>query len=290
MSSFPPPQRPQELLRRAGLRAKKSWGQNFLCDPTVLQSITEAIAPSPRGPIVELGAGLGALTYHLAVAGAPILAIERDRDLAPILQRYLSWASHFEVRQANVLRLDYGALAHELGGPLTVVGNLPYQLSGRILVALADAAVAVRRAVLMVQREVAERLVAPPGGRTYGLLSVLVQRAFTPHIVRLVAPSCFHPPPRVESAVVSLLGQDEQRDPADERAMVAVARAAFSGRRKNLRNALRGGLHADAASIDGVLQQAQIAGTVRAETLSCAAFAHLGRCVAAAGLLPGTAP
>ena len=185
MSSFiaedmPPPKTPQALLRAAGLRAKKTWGQNFLCDQNVLRAIAQATGAGPEQPVVELGAGLGALTYHLLNCRGQVIAIERDRELVPHLSDYLQPAgARLQIREADAARLDYALMAQEFG-PLSVAGNLPYQLSGRILVSLADARGAVRQAVLLVQREVADRLLASPPGREYGLL----QRVSSAHFPR----------------------------------------------------------------------------------------------------------
>lgn len=281
---------PQMLLRQAGLRAKKSWGQNFLCDSGVLHDIVAASRASPTRTLVELGAGLGALTEQLLVAGSPVIAIERDRDIVPLLDAHLGHHAHLQIREADAGRLNYAALAVEVGAPLHVVGNLPYQLSSRILVNLADAAPHVDTAVVMVQREVADRLIAHPPGRDYGLLSVLVQRRFTIAIVAEVPPSAFHPPPKVHSAVVRLVAVPQIRTREEDCAMVIAARAAFCARRKTLRNALMRApflterLTADAAL--AVLTQAQVDPKARAETLHLNDFARLGKALAQAGFVP----
>jgi 16S rRNA (adenine1518-N6/adenine1519-N6)-dimethyltransferase len=275
------------LLRQAGLRAKKSWGQNFLCHSGVLADIVAAARAAPERTLVELGAGLGALTEQLLLAGSPVIAIERDREIVPVLQAHLGKHAHLQIRQADAGRLDYAALAAELKSPLHVVGNLPYQLSSRILVNLADAAPHVESAVVMVQREVADRLIAHPPGRDYGLLSVLVQRRFTISIVSSVPPSAFHPPPKVHSAVVRLVAVPQMRTAEQDRAMVIAARAAFCARRKTLRNALMRAAHLtvrlDAAQALGVLKAADIDPGARAETLHLNDFARLGTALSAAG-------
>jgi 16S rRNA (adenine1518-N6/adenine1519-N6)-dimethyltransferase len=181
--------------------------------------------------------------------------------------------------------LDYGQLAQKLGAQPVVCGNLPYHLSSRILVSLADQARSIRSAVLMVQREVADRLAANPGGRTFGLLSVLVQRALMVSVLRRVSPAAFHPRPKVTSAVVRLEPRATLVDRVTDRRLVSAARAAFSTRRKTLKNSLRRGLAADGRVVVGAIVAAQIDPSARAERLSVDDFARLGNSLAAAGLL-----
>lgn len=275
------PPSPEDQLRAAGLRAKKSWGQNFLKDEGILHDIAAATGAGPAHPVVELGAGLGALTHHLLLCGGTVIAVERDREIVPALTERFRDQPTLEIMEADAARLDYGALAARLGQSLIVAGNLPYQLSGRIMVSLADAVPHISRAVLLVQKEVAERLVAPPGNKTYGLLSVLVQRSFHARAIRHVPPSAFHPRPKVDSMVIALerLSGEHmpwlQKDPALDAALVRVARAAFSSRRKTLRNALSGGLQRPAADIERLVQASGIDPNCRAETLSVASFAAL---------------
>ena len=280
---LPPPPDVRALLAAAGLHAKKSWGQNFLLDASALADIARASGAGPEQPVVELGAGLGALTYHLVARGGRVLAVERDRELAPILRAALAWATRLEVREADAARLDYAALAQELGGPLAVTGNLPYQLSGRILVALAGARPVVRQAAFLVQREVAERLASPPGCRAYGLLTVLVQRSFEVRIVRQVPPGAFLPPPKVHSAVVRL--EARAAVGASDAALVAAARAAFHARRKTLKNAVAGALAASPAAVEAAVLAAGLDPVARAETLAVADFGRLGDALVRAGLV-----
>ena len=285
MSEPPAPApNPRRLLAAAGLRAKKSWGQNFLCDQDALAQIAATSEAGPQRPVVELGAGLGALTYHLLLRGGHVLAIERDRELVPVLRRALAWAETLEVLEEDAVKLDYAALRARLGGEaLTVAGNLPYQLSSRILVGLAEAAPNVERAVLLVQREVAERLVATPGGRDYGLLTVLAGRVFAAEIVRSVSPAAFLPPPKVWSAVVRLVAHGGSRSAAADAHLVRAARAAFSQRRKTLRNAVSGGLGAPKEAVAKAIEAAGIDPGARAETLSIEQFARLGQALQTAG-------
>ena len=274
--SLPPPLRPRDLLSTHGLGPKKSFGQNFLHDLSVLETAVRAIGVKPGQPVLELGAGLGALTHALLSAGAEVIAIERDRDLVPILREHFGGVGTLSIREGDAGALNYRELSEEVGAALHVAGNLPYNLSSRILVNLADAGDYVQRSVVMVQREVAERLVAGPGSRIYGLLSVLVGRAFASRILRVVPPGAFFPAPKVHSALV-LLERHPHRLPTEVQArLVRVARAAFSKRRKTIRNALKTGLNIESEALLAALQAANIEAGARAEELSIEDFAHLG--------------
>jgi 16S rRNA (adenine1518-N6/adenine1519-N6)-dimethyltransferase len=241
-----------------------------------------------------------------------VVAVERDRELVPVLHRHIEGAfpglplardpegltpraatgrsngaadpRSLTILEADAAQVDYADLARRLESPPVVCGNLPYQIASRILVAIADQARHVRRAVLMVQKEVADRVVATPG-REYGLLSVLVQRSMRAGTVCRVPRSAFHPQPRVTSAVVRLEPHGELLDPATDRRLVAAARAAFANRRKTLKNCLVRGLRGDGDTVSAAVQAAGLDPGARAETLAVTDFARLGRELAVAGLL-----
>lgn len=270
MTDLPP--KPKEVLARAGLKPKKSWGQNFLTDQNILAIIARHALNHGQAKVVELGPGTGALTWHLLKQGGEVLAIERDREIAPVLREVFAWATGLEVREADAAKLDYAQLEQELGHPLTVVGNLPYQISSRILVSVAQAYSHVERIVVMIQKEVAERLVAPPGGKIYGVLSVLVQRRFEGRIVKKVPPQAFHPPPKVDSCVVLLTRKLQDETGPSDAWFESVVKAAFSGRRKTLRNTLSKGLGMEPERVVAVLQELNIDAGLRAERLSVEQF------------------
>jgi 16S rRNA (adenine1518-N6/adenine1519-N6)-dimethyltransferase len=257
---------PGELLRQHGLRPKKEWGQNFLGDARILGQLAALARLQPGDVVVELGAGLGHYTRALAATGARVIAVERDRELAPILRKQLPGV---EVVEADAKSFDLKAI----GGRVVVCGNLPYHLSSPILFHLLDQREAVRRAVLLLQREVAERIAAQPGGRQYGLLSVLVQLVAEVSIGLPVPRHAFTPPPQVDSSALVLEFLDGPRAPvADEQRFRALVKAAFQQRRKTLRNSLKnfaGGREA--------LARAEIDPQRRAETLSVREFAAIER-------------
>jgi len=287
---------PRALLAKYGLRAKKSWGQNFLGDESILDDIARLAVPAPGERVVELGAGLGHLTVRLLALGAEVVAVERDRDMARVLRGEL--AGRITLLEADAARLDYAALAAapapsprrpaapgEGGGPparIAVVGNLPYHLTSPILFSLLDQADAVSRAVLLLQLEVAERLAAAPGSRDHGILSILLQQRARVTVERTVPPGAFHPPPRVRSAVTLVAfgpPRAEVRDPDRFRRLV---KAGFSKRRKTLANALRSSRLAPPEALERALATAAIDPGRRAETLSVEEWASLERALAIA--------
>jgi 16S rRNA (adenine1518-N6/adenine1519-N6)-dimethyltransferase len=266
---------PRALLDKYELRAKKSWGQNFLGDERILDDIARLAAPRPGARVVELGAGLGHLTARLLARGARVTAVERDRDMARVLRGELG--DRIALLEADAARLDYAALA--AGGPLAVVGNLPYHLTSPILFDLLDQAGHVERAVFLLQREVAERLAAAPGGKDWGVLSVFLQREADVSVERIVPPGAFHPPPKVHSAVIHVGFRPpapgaEVRDPARFRTLV---KAGFAQRRKTLGNALKAGKVAPPEAMAAALAAAGIDPGRRGETLTIEEWAALER-------------
>jgi 16S rRNA (adenine1518-N6/adenine1519-N6)-dimethyltransferase len=225
--------------------------------------------------VVEIGPGEGALTEHLARRAGRIIALEVDRPLVERLRRRLTTV---EVLEADARTWDYGALARPPGGRVLVVGNLPYSVGKPILQSLVDARSAIDEMALMLQLEVAERVAAAPGSKTYGSLSVLTQVYCEARIVMRVPPGAFRPPPKVDSAVLHLRPLTTPRvEAADQPRFHAVVRAAFAQRRKTLANALAAGR---GISVDTARAAARGAGVDpgrRAETLDIKEFAALAR-------------
>ena len=200
---------PRRTLARHGLGAKKSWGQNFLRDRSVLARIAGATQATADDVVVEIGAGLGALTRALAELSPPpaqIVAIERDPDMVAVLEADVA-GEQVVVRAADATHFDFTAEARRVGRPLVVVGNLPYQIASALILALlaAGRAGAVARAVVMIQREMAKRITAPPGSRVYGRLTVAVAQHAEAAILFDVKPGSFHPAPSVMSSVLRLI-------------------------------------------------------------------------------------
>lgn len=264
---------PRRMLQQHGLRAKHAWGQNFLDDPAVLADIVHAARLGPDSVVVELGAGLGHLTRALLETGARVVAVERDRDMLRILEELK--AERLSVVAANAARLDLAAV----GGtrPVVLVGNLPYHLTSSILFETLEQQSDLLRCVFTVQKEVAERVASGEGARSGGILTVLLGVWFDASIVRTVPAAAFHPPPKVDSAVLLLEHRTTPRaEVGDEAYFRKVVKAAFSQRRKTLLNSLQSDRElGDAAHVRAALAAAGIEPTRRAETLGIAEFARL---------------
>ena len=263
------------LLRKYSLRAKKTWGQNFLVEERTFEGIVRGAGLGPGDVAIEIGAGLGTLTARLALACDRVIAIERDRDMVEILRAELAGNERVEIAEANALTFDYAAAAARLGKKPVVVGNLPYQIASPILFRLLDARKSLGRLVVMLQLEMAERVVAAPDTSEYGALSVMVRIAVEPKILFKVSAGAFYPPPRVASAVLVLdpLPAFTRVPLTDDGWFSAVVHAAFGQRRKTLRNALR--TVAPQEAIDRALTECAIDEKRRGETLSVEEFAAL---------------
>ncbi len=259
------------------VRPKKRLGQHFLTDPNTVRKIVDAVEAPPGARVVEIGPGEGALTGTLLDRYPDLVALEVDPEAVAHLHRQFPG---LDVREGDVLDADWRALAAGASGtsagPLYVVGNLPYYITSPILFALLDARPTVARAVVMVQKEVADRLAAPHGSKTYGTLSVYFALYARARTLFTVSRHCFRPKPAVESAVV--LVDFDAADPPDVafEALQATVRAAFGQRRKMLRNSL--GPVAQAAGVEVPTWAA----TLRPEAVSPADFVRLAQHFSAA--------
>jgi 16S rRNA (adenine1518-N6/adenine1519-N6)-dimethyltransferase len=272
VSSGTPPDA-RALLKEYGLSPKKRLGQCFLIDRRIVRAIAETAAAG-ADTVIEIGAGLGALTIALTDLSVRVVAIERDRDLIPILEKLRADRPNLEIVQADATQVALASLS-QTPRP-HIAGNLPYSVTSPLLLALLAQRETIGPATVMVQREVADRLAAPPGGRDYGSLSVLFQLYAELERVMLVPASAFHPVPAVDSAVLRLEWRTELAAPvADSAFFERVVRAAFSQRRKTLRNSLSTGFSKDA--VRSAAAVAEIDLDRRAETLSIAEFARLAQ-------------
>jgi 16S rRNA (adenine1518-N6/adenine1519-N6)-dimethyltransferase len=268
-------------LARHGLRPKRSFGQNFLVNEGVLRRIAELCAPTEGTFTVEIGAGLGALTSALLDRGGPVVAIERDRELLPVLRETFADEladGRLSLIEDDAAAVDYGALLAARPAPRTICGNLPYQITGRLIERATGLARSIDRAVFMVQREVADRLVAEPGSEAYGQPTVFAQAAFVVERAIIVKSGSFHPRPEVDSAVVTLTPRPTPRALETE-AFRAVVHAAFGARRKTLRNALSS--ISKEESMRAAFEATGIDLGRRGETLSVEEFDVLARAVEA---------
>lgn len=261
------------ILKAFGLRASKRLGQNFLINSAIVQGIVAAAEIEEGDRVLEIGPGIGTLTQGLAEAGARVTAVELDKKLPAVLAETLKGYDNVTVVQGDILKTDIKALMGP--EPFKVAANLPYYITTPILMALLEQKLPITHIVTMVQKEVAERMVAEPGGKDFGALSVAVQYFTEPEIVLDVPPSSFLPPPAVDSVVIAcrVLSQPSVAV-KDEKMFFRVVRTAFGQRRKTLSNALKG-LGFDKEKVAAALESADIVPSRRGETLSLAEFAAL---------------
>lgn len=247
---------------------RKRFGQHFLHDPAVVARIVAAIRPEPGRRIVEIGPGRGVLTRELLRATGELDVVEIDRDLARTLPDQLDSGARVRIHCVDALKFDLHSLA-DSANPLDVVGNLPYNISSPLLFHLLEQTDCIRQMVFMLQREVVERIAAPPDGKAYGRLSVMVQYHCRVEHLFNVGAGAFTPPPRVESAVLRLTPAQRATATTDRLVLSEVVRRAFSTRRKTLRNSLRDYCPESMLSAAGIDPQR------RAETLSVEEFVRL---------------
>jgi 16S rRNA (adenine1518-N6/adenine1519-N6)-dimethyltransferase len=259
------------LARRHGIRPKKSLGQNFLIEPALARRIAELAEVGPGDRVVEVGPGLGSLTVALADTGAEVVAVEVDRFLVPALEETLDGRSNVRIHVADAVLVEWGDLLG--GGPWVMVANLPYNVAVPIVMRALDEVPGITRFLVMVQREVGERLAARPGDPDYGGVSVRVAYHCHAEVIRRVAPTVFWPKPAVDSVLVSLVRRPPPAD-VDEDALWRVVRESFAQRRKTLRNAVIR-LGVSPGDAERLLEEAGIRGSTRAEQLDLGAFVRL---------------
>ena len=271
---------PQTLLKAWNLRARKELGQNFLINEGVAQRIVAQARLSADDVVMEIGAGLGVMTVTAAQQARKVIAVEKDRKLVPLLKAELlvHGLTHVSVHEQDILKSSLESLVGDnLTQPMVVLGNLPYNISSQIVVKLIDERQHIDRAVLMFQKELADRLCAGPGTKAYGRLSVRLQYCAEIAPLLHVGATQFHPRPKVDSAVLGIRFKTEISHAVhDENLFVRVVQAAFGQRRKNLRNALSGSLlKLDREEAVQVLEASQIDPQHRAETLTVDTFVTL---------------
>lgn len=277
------------LLERYGLRAKKSFSQNFLVSDRAFRAIVDATVKADDDWIVEIGAGLGTLTARLAerVPEGKVIALERDRDMIAVLRAELAGVDNVDIEEVDALRYDLRMVARWRGDSIAVCGNLPYQIAAPLMFRVIEARAVIKHAVMMIQKEMADRLVARPGTDDYGALGVMIRTYAEVTTVAKVGAGSFVPPPKVDSTVVKLvpLADAKPRVPiADEKHYSAVVHAAFGQRRKTLRNALRAVF--PEAAVDAALAATGIDGVRRGETLDIPEFGRLAEALPIGGSMP----
>jgi len=269
---------PRVLLRGWQIRPKKQLGQNFLAAPDIAAKIAAKAGLSMEETVLEIGAGLGALTIPLARCAGKVYAVETDRRVVPLLKTELLAAGleNVQIIEKDILQMDISALAQQYRTQLTVMGNLPYHISSQVLVKLIKHRQWINRAVVMFQKELAQRLIAAPGDKRYGRLTVVLTYAAKVERLYELTADQFFPKPKIDSTVVKVVFKPAEKAADDEELLFDVIKAAFGQRRKTVKNALSGSfLSVDPHAAESALIQAGIDPQRRAETLSVEEFIRL---------------
>lgn len=280
MATLGNPKNTIEILQKYHFNFQKKYGQNFLIDRGVLESIIDAAQIGKEDFVLEIGPGIGTMTQYLCETAREVAAVEIDANLIPILSDTLGEYSNVEVLHADILKVDIQKLAAERNGgkPIKVVANLPYYITTPIIMGLFESHVPIDSITIMVQKEVADRMQEGPGSKEYGALSLAVQYYARPEIVLNVPPSCFMPQPKVGSAVIRLTRHEEPPvHVKSEKLMFQVIRASFNQRRKTLANGLNnfGAFSIGKEAIQQCIEALGVPVNIRGETLSLEQFARL---------------
>lgn len=271
----------QQARRRAaeGVVYKHDLGQHFLYDEALLRSLVAATGVSREDGVLEIGPGAGTLTRCLCEAAGRVVAVEVDRDVLPFLRAATGAFDNLTIIEGDVRRLDLAEICRPLGEGLFVIANIPYNITTPILDLLWESRLPIRQISVMVQKEVADKLLAAPSTSAYGLTSVRCQYLTIPRLVQVVPAECFTPPPKVDSAFVRMEMRAQPPAPvADEALLWRMVRAGFSLRRKTLTNALKGVVEGEA--LRAALRSLGLAETVRGEALDVEAWIALANACA----------
>lgn len=266
----------KDIAERFGFSFSKGLGQNFLLDESVLDKIVEA-ADIEDG-VLEVGPGFGVLTKRLCETGKKVVSVEVDRRLIPVLDYTLAEFDNVKIIEKDILKTDVAELISTEfgGGKISVAANLPYYITTPIITKLIEEKLPLKNIVVMVQREVAERIAAKPGKKDYGAISVLCQYYTNPRIVTIVPAGSFYPAPKVDSAVLCMeVCSEPNVKTKDEALFFKVVKAAFAQRRKTLLNCLASGFSCDKAALTEILESVNIASNVRGEKLELSEFAKI---------------
>ncbi len=280
MATLGNPKNTIEILNKYKFVFQKKFGQNFLIDTHVLDKIVQAAEITKEDFVLEIGPGIGTLTQYLCEKAREVVAVEIDRMLLPILEDTLSEYDNVTVINQDILKLDLNTLVQERnsGKPIKVVANLPYYITTPIIMDLFERHLPLKNVTVMVQKEVADRMQASPGGKNYGALSLAVQYYAAPYIAANVPPNCFMPRPNVGSAVIRLtLHENAPVRVTDEKLLFKMIRASFNQRRKTLVNGLNNSpeLSYDKEQIAKALSSLHLSESIRGEALTLEQFAAL---------------
>lgn len=276
MSKLSEPSKIREILTRHGFHFSKSLGQNFLINGSVCPRMAELCGADGETGVIEVGPGMGVLTWELAQVAEKVVAIELDKRLLPVLEETLADCPNVEVVQGDVLKMDLNALIEEKfgGREVCVCANLPYYITSPVIMGLLESGLPIRAITVMVQKEAAERICAQPGTRACGAVSASVRYRCEPSVLFSVSRGSFMPPPNVDSAVIRL---DLRKEPpvsvSDEKRFFALIRAAFAQRRKTAANSVSAVLGIPKPEVERALEEAGVQKNIRAEQLTLEQFA-----------------
>lgn len=274
------PSATKEIINKYSFAFQKKFGQNFLIDSNILESIIRGAEITKDDFVLEIGPGIGTMTQYLCEAARQVVAVEIDKMLIPILEDTLSEYDNVEVINQDVLKVDIKSLAEEKnnGKPIKVVANLPYYITTPIIMGLFESGVPIDSITIMVQKEVADRMQTGPGSKDYGALSLAVQYYATAKVILNVSATCFMPRPNVDSAVIKLTRHKEPTvNVVDEKLMFKIIRASFNQRRKTLVNGLKNSpeLSFSKEQIVKAIEKIGKPETIRGEALTLEEFAEL---------------
>lgn len=284
MATLGIPQNTIAVLQKYNFNFQKKYGQNFLIDTHVLESIVDAAGVSKDDFVLEIGPGIGTMTQYLCESARQVVAVEIDNNLIPILKDTLSGYDNVEIVNEDILKVDIFRMAEEKNGgrPIKVVANLPYYITTPIIMGLFESHVPIDSITIMVQKEVADRMQVGPGTKDYGALSLAVQYYAKPEIVRNVPPSCFMPQPKVGSAVIRLTCHEKPPVQVEnEKLLFQVIRASFNQRRKTLANGLNNfpQISLSKEAIQECITELGVPVNVRGEALTLSQFAKLSNII-----------
>lgn len=277
----------KEIRQKYNLQLSKSLGQNFITDGNVIDSIIEGAGIGPDDLVIEIGPGIGVLTAAAAESAAKVVAIEIDSRLIPILEETLAEYDNIEVINRDILKTDLNEIVEEqvragaFTGAVRIIGNLPYYITTPIIMQIFESGVKADSVTVMMQKEVAERIEAGPGSKTYGAISACVQYYCDVEMITKVPKEVFVPRPKVDSAVLNFkIRKEKPAQLKDEKVFFACIKAGFGKRRKTLLNSLSGVCGLDKSSVGEILGEAGIDPSRRAETLGIEEFAAIANLVA----------
>lgn len=266
----------KERIHDSTLRYKQGLGQNFIYDEDLLAALVSASGVTAEDDVLEVGPGAGSMTKHLCQAAHHVLSVELDDRLIPLLDTFLSAYSNFTLVHGDVMTVDLGAITKDLRKPLSVVANIPYYITTPLMTMLLTSGLPIKRMALMVQKEVADKVLARPGEEGWGPLAVRCQYAAEPYLAMDVPAQCFTPVPKVDSAFLVLPMRDKPavavRDEAD---FFRVVQAAFALRRKTMTNGLVAALHMERSEAAALMAEAGLEERVRGEKLTLEELARL---------------